>query len=178
MAKVRKQITKDAAETYTIDESILKDRSKGAPKVQTAKPGNIEAVIRSKGPVNDLIFFLVRPGSDGAKAKVLKSGGMKPLERGGAKAFIGRFQSGHTAVLQRQIRQTYTVGGAADRIKKYGYPSGGQWPDMTRIKKLLGPSVPSMLGNEEIQEKTRTMLYTVLDQEIEKRINKAIRQSA
>lgn len=175
--KVRKQITKDAAGTYTIDESILKDRSKGAPKVQTAKPGNIEAVIRSKGPVNDLIDF-VRPGSDGAKAKVLKSGGMKPLERGGAKAFIGRFQSGHTAVLQRQIRQTYTVGGAADRIKKYGYPSGGQWPDMTRIKKLLGPSVPSMLGNEEIQEKTRTMLYTVLDQEIEKRINKAIRQSA
>ena len=72
--KVRKQITKDAAETYTIDESILKDRSKGAPKVQTAKPGNIEAVIRSKGPVNDLIDFLVRPGSDGAKAKVLKSG--------------------------------------------------------------------------------------------------------
>ena len=162
--KVRKQITKDAAETYTIDESILKDRSKGAPKVQTAKPGNIEAVIRSKGPVNDLIDFLVRPGSDGAKAKVLKSGGMKPLERGGAKAFIGRFQSSHTAVLHR--------------IKKYGYPSGGQWPDMTRIKKLLGPSVPSMLGNEEIQEKTRTMLYTVLDQEIEKRINKAIRQSA
>ena len=60
--KVRKQITKDAAGTYTIDESILKDRSKGAPKVQTAKPGNIEAVIRSKGPVNDLIDFLVRPG--------------------------------------------------------------------------------------------------------------------
>ena len=49
---------------------------------------------------------------------------------------------------------------------------------MTRIKKLLGPSVPSMLGNEEIKKKTRTMLYTVLDQEIEKRINKAIRQSA
>lgn len=122
--KVRKQITKDAAETYTIDESILKDRSKGAPKVQTAKPGNIEAVIRSKGPVNDLIDFLVRPGSDGAKAKVLKSGGMKPLERGGAKAFIGRFQSGHTAVLQRQIRQTYTVGGAADRIKNTDTQAG------------------------------------------------------
>lgn len=176
--KVRKQITKDVQGIYTIKDDVLKDKSKGAPRLQTAKPGNIEAVIRSKGPVNDLIDFLVRPGSDGAKAKVLKSGGMKPLERGGAKAFIGRFQSGHTAVLQRQIRQTYTVGGAADRIKKYGYPSGGQWPDMTRIKKLLGPSVPSMLGNEEIQEKTRTMLYTVLDQEIEKRINKAIRQSA
>lgn len=135
-------------------------------------------MIRSKGPVNDLIDFLVRPGSDGAKAKVLKSGGMKPLERGGAKAFIGRFQSGHTAVLQRQIRQTYTVGGAADRIKKYGYPSGGQWPDMTRIKKQLGPSVPkSMLGNEEIKKNQDHALHGP-GPEIEKRINKAIRQSA
>ena len=40
--KVRKQIVKDVGDTYTIDDSILKDRSKGAPKVQTAKPGNVQ----------------------------------------------------------------------------------------------------------------------------------------
>lgn len=176
--KVRKQITKDVGDTYTIDDSILKDRSKGAPKLQTAKPGNIEAVIRSKGPVNDLIDFLVKPSSDGAKAKVLQSGGLKSLEVGGAKAFIGRFQSGHTAVLQRQIGSVYTMSGASARIDKYGYPHNGQWPDMTRIKKLLGPSVPSMMANEEVQEKARTMLYEILDQEIEKRIGKAVKQGA
>ena len=56
--KVRKQITKDVAGTYTIKDDVLKDKSKGAPRLQTAKPGNIEAVIRSKGPVNDLIDLL------------------------------------------------------------------------------------------------------------------------
>lgn len=133
--KVRKQITKDAADTYTIDESILKDRSKGAPKVQTAKPGNIEAVIRSKGPVNDLMDFLVRPGSDGAKAKVLQSGGLKPLERGGAKAFIGRFQSGHTAVLQR-----------ADPADLHGGRSGGPY------RKIRIPEQRTMAGPDQDQE--------------------------
>ena len=76
------------------------------------------------------------------------------------------------------VGETYTVGGAADRVKKYGMPTRGQWPDMTRIKVLTGPSVPSMMSNEEVQEKARAMLYMVLDQEIDKRIAKAIRQSA
>lgn len=176
--KVRKQITKDVAGTYTIDESILKDRKKGAPTVQTAKPGNIEAMIRSKGPVNDLIDFLTNQTDQGVKAKVMKSGGMKLLERGGAPAFAVQFSSTHKAIAQRMVGQSYTVGGAADRVKEYGMPHRGKWPDMTRIKVLTGPSVPSMMSNEEVQEKARAILYMVLDQEIDKRIAKAIRQSA
>lgn len=172
--KVRKQITKDAAETYTIDESILKDRSKGAPKVQTAKPGNIMAVIRSKGPVNELSDFLTEEGSRGVKTKVRKDGGKKLLERAGATAFKVTFRSTHMAIAQRRIGETYTTSGAADRVEKYGMPRRGQWPDMTRIKVLTGPSVPSMMGNEEVQERTRTILYDVLDREIEKRIEKTI----
>ena len=128
--------------------------------------------------MNDLIDFLVKPSNDGARVKVLQSGGMKTLEVGGAKAFIGRFQSGHTAVLQRQIGSVYTMSGASARIEKYGYPHNGQWPDMTRIKKLLGPAVPSMMANEDVQEKARIMLYEILDQEIEKRIGKAVKQGA
>lgn len=179
--KVRKQITKDVEGTYTIKEEILKDRKKGAPTLQTAKPGNVEAVIRSKGPVNDLIDFLTRPTKpsfEAARAKVMKSGGLKLLERGGAPAVVVEFESGHVAVVQRVVGKTYTVGGAAKRVEKYGMPRRGQWPDMTKIKKLLGPSVPSMIANEEVQERAREMLYTILDQEIDKRIAKAIRQSA
>lgn len=176
--KVRKQITKDVAGTYTIKDDVLKDKSKGAPRLQTAKPGNIEAVIRSKGPVNDLIDFLTNQTDQGVKAKVLQSGGMKLLERGGAPAFEAQFSSTHKAIVQRMVGQSYTVSGAADRVKKYGMPHRGQWPDMTRIKVLTGPSVPSMMSNEEVQEKARAMLYMVLDQEIDKRIAKAIRQSA
>ena len=78
------------------------------------------------------------------------------------------------AIAQRRIGETYTTSGAADRVEKYGMPRRGQWPDMTRIKVLTGPSVPSMMGNEEVQERTRTILYDVLDREIEKRIEKTI----
>lgn len=176
--KVRKQITKDVQDVYTIKDDILKDKSKGAPRLQTAKPGNIEAVIRSKGPVNDLIDYLTNTTDKGVKAKVLQSGGIKLLERGGAPAFEVQFSSTHKAIAQRMVGETYTVGGAAERVKNYGMPTRGQWPDMTRIKVLTGPSVPSMMSNEEVQEKARAMLYMVLDQEIDKRIAKAIRQSA
>lgn len=173
--KVRKQLTEDVAEVYTIDDAILRDRSKGAPRLQTAKPGTIEAVIRSRGPVNDLMDFLVQPSSAGARAKVLRSGGMKPLERGGAPAFITQFSSGHRAVVQRQIGQTYSMDGARRRIERYGYPHKGQWPDLTRIKKLLGPAVPSMMANEQVQESARVLLYRTLDAEIDKRIAKALK---
>ena len=53
--QVRKQLTRDVADTYTVDASVLKDSSKGAPRLQTAKPGKMEAVIR------------LRPGSAGAR---------------------------------------------------------------------------------------------------------------
>ena len=40
--------------------------------------------------------------------------------------------------------------------------------------KAVAPARSSMMGNEEVQERTRTILYDVLDREIEKRIEKTI----
>ena len=174
--QVRKQLTRDVADTYTVDDSVLKDSSKGAPRLQTAKPGKMEAVIRSKGPMLDLLEFMVRSSDRGVQAKVLESGSLKFLERGGAPAFIGQFANGHRAVLQRQVGQTYTMAGAQVRIQRYGTPTDGKWPDLTRIKKLLGPAVPSMMANEEVQDRGRALLYQVLDQEIDKRISRMLKQ--
>ena len=174
--QVRKQLTQDVADTYTVEDSVLKDSSKGAPRLQTAKPGKMEAVIRSRGPMLDLLEFMVRDSDQGVQAKVLESGGLKFLERGGAPAFIGQFSNGHRAVLQRQVGQTYTMAGAQSRIRKYGMPTDGKWPDLTRVKKLLGPAVPSMMANVEVQDRGRTLLYQVLDQEIDKRISRMLKQ--
>lgn len=174
--QVRKQLTRDVADTYTVEDSVLKDSSKGAPRLQTAKPGRMEAVIRSRGPMLDLLEFMVRSSDRGVQAKVLESGGLKFLERGGASAFIGQFANGHRAVLQRQVGQTYTMAVAQVRIKQYGTPSNGQWPDLTRVKKLLGPAVPSMMANEEVQDRGRALLYQVLNQEIDKRISRMLKQ--
>ena len=174
--KVRRQLVQDVADTYTVEDSALKESGKGAPRLQTAKPGKLEAVIRSKGPMLDLLEFMTRQTDRGVQAKVLESGSLKFLEKGGAAAFIGRFSNGHTAVLQRQMGQTYTMAGAQSRIQKYGTPSHGQWPDLTRVKKLLGPAVPSMMANPEIQARASALLYQVLDEEIDKRISKMLKQ--
>ncbi len=173
--KVRKGIVKEVGDTYTIKPKILKDRKKGAPTVTTAKPGTLGAIIRSKGPYNDLIDFMTRPSNAGVKVKVLQSSALRTLEVDNAKAFITQFATEHITVVQRQPGQTYTMKGAQKRIEKYGYPHRGAWPDLTRIKKLLGPAVPSMMQNEDIQLQARDTLNTVLQEEIEKRIRKTMR---
>lgn len=174
--KVRKSMIKQVGETYTVKDSLLRDRKAGAPTVSAARKGSLGAVIRSKGPVNDLVNFLISKSSDGAKAQVLRSGGLKTLEQNGARAFLTQFENKRDAVAQRQPGKLYTVKGAANRIQRYGSPTNGAWPDMTRIVKLMGPAVPSMLKNQEVQNQARDTLYLVLNQEIDRRVAKAIRK--
>lgn len=175
--KVRKQMVKDAEGKYAItNRQLMKDAKLGAPRLQTAKPSDPTAIIRSKGPMSELSDFLVNPTAAGVQAKVLNSAGMKALEGGGAKAFITRFASGHTAAVQRVKGETYTLQGAVRRIDKYGRPHNQSWPDMTRLKKLLSPAVPHMLGNESVRENARELLSRILDEEITKRIDKALKK--
>lgn len=167
--KVRKQITKDAAGRYAIkDASILKKEDQGAPKVYTASVSDLEATIKSKGPMQDIMAFLTRPNTatGAAAAQVLKGGTMKPLEAGDLKAFVTTFASGHTAIVQRHPPGEYSAG-RGHRGDKYG-----QGADMTKIKKLLSPAVPHMLGNEAVMAEAERLTFETLQAEIEKRINK------
>lgn len=151
--KVRKQLVKDAKAEYAIkDTKILRDESQGGPKVLTATTAKMSAVIRSRGPMQDIMSFLTRPNTKtgAAAAQVLKSGSMKPLEMDGLKAFVTRFASGHVAIVQRK---------SADRLP---------------VKKLLSPAVPFMLGNETVREKAEALAYETLQAEIDKRIQKAL----
>ena len=156
--KVRKQIVKDAKGQYAIkDTGILKDEKQGAPKVLT-------------GPLQDIMAFMTRPnrGTGAAAAQVLASGGMKPLEKGNLKAFVTTFASGHTAIVQRDPPKQYGSGRSA-RAGRYGANA-----DMTRIKKLLSPAVPFMLGNETVRGQAEALAYETLQAEIDKRIAKVL----
>lgn len=151
--KVRKQLVKDAKGQYAIkDTKALKDESMGGPKVLTATTANMSAAIRSRGPMQDIMAFMTRPNTKtgAAAAQVLASGGMKPLEMGGLKAFVTKFASGHVAIVQRK---------GADRLP---------------VKKLLSPAVPFMLGNETVREKAEALAYETLQGEIDKRIQKVL----
>lgn len=169
--KVRKQIVKDAKGEYAIKNSkILKDESQGAPKVLTATPSNLTAAIQSRGPMQDLMAFMTKPnqGTGAAAAQVMASGGLKTLEVDGLKAFVATFASGHTAIVQRHPPGEYSDGKNA-RAAKYGAGA-----DMTKLKKLLGPAVPHMLGNETVREQAQALTYATLEQEIQKRIDKVL----
>ena len=160
--KVRKQTIKDTG--------ILKDEKQGAPKVLTATAASMSAAVRSRGPMQDIMAFMTRPnqGTGAAAAQVLASGGMKPLEKGNLKAFVTTFASGHTAIVQRDPPKQYGSGRSA-RAGRYGANA-----DMTRIKKLLSPAVPFMLGNETVRGQAEALAYETLQAEIDKRIAKVL----
>ena len=67
---------------------------------------------------------------------------------------MATFASGHTAIVQRR------------------------GPERLPVKKLLSPSVPHMLNNEEVRAKAAAMTYDILQQEIEKQIEKVWAKSA
>ena len=166
--KVRKQIVIDAQGEYAIkNKSILRRKEEGAPKLFTAKPSDLTAEIKSRGPMQDIMSFMTRPNTKtgAAAAKVLNSSSLKSLEIHGIKAFVTRFASGHIAIVQRNPPNMYSKG-RQRRANQYGPQA-----DMTKIKKLLSPAVPHMLGNEEVRGKAEVLLHEILDAEIRKRID-------
>lgn len=151
--KVRKQLVKDAKGEYAVKNTkALKDESQGGPKVLTATTANMSAAIQSRGPMQDIMAFMTRPNTKtgAAAARVLASGGMKPLEMGDLKAFVTKFASGHVAIVQRK---------GAERLP---------------VKKLLSPAVPLMLGNETVRNQAEVLAYEILQGEIDKRIQKVL----
>lgn len=155
--KVRKQFVKDAQGRYAVkDKSIFKREDQGAPKLYTASPASLTATIASKGPMQDIMSFLTRPnlGTGAAAAQVLNSGSLKPLELEGLKAFVTQFASGHVAIVQRR------------------------GPERLPVKNLLSPSVPHMLGNEEVREQAEEMAYEILQSEIDRQIQRVFARAA
>ena len=149
--KVRTQMIKDAQSRYVVkDKGALKNEAKGGPKVYTARVTNLEAEIKSKGSMQDIMAFMTKPNTQAgaAAARVLNSGSFKALEVSGLKAFVATFKSGHQAIVQRKGK---------DRLP---------------VKKLLSPAIPIMLGSEEISSKAEKLAYEVLQEEIQKRIDK------
>lgn len=169
--RTRTRLLKDAKERYAVtDESVWKDKDEGAPKVLTANAASLTATVLSRGPMLDAMKFVTEPNGAASAAAlgVLNSGNLTPLEKGGLKAFLVTFSSGHEAIVQRDPPNQYTHG---DSIRKRREKYQGK-ADMTKIKKILSPAVPHMLGNEEVRAKAEGIAYETLQKEIQKRIDK------
>ena len=132
-----------AKETY----AVKSPRFKKAIAQKNATASNPTATLKITGAVNELADFKYKDNTstDAARGKVLKASGLKSLQKGNLKAFITKFGSGHVSVVQRK---------GTSRLP---------------LKKLLSPSIPTMVGNE-------AKVYGIVKPNIEKNLQKNIQK--
>ena len=169
--KARKTTAKEATKRYDYEE---KENFFNEMKFRTAKKvafGDMMAEISAKGPATEIGQFAVdnmtvstgknRP--DAVSGKVMTASGMTELKNKGIKAFVTQFrESNHIAVVVRDYLTADQKSQGHHGGKKYKY---GNY----RLKKLLSPSVPQMLGNKEaLNEIVEPEIRDLLQRNIEK----------
>lgn len=163
------QLIAKAQATYTAKKGLLKRAATIKPKATDSRP---EATINVKGETLELREFKTSAPKSGARAKILSSGNLKAIQsqKGSrAKAFLATFESGHTAIVQRQDGESYRRDGAK-RQAKYG-----PHIDMTRIKKLLSISFPKMVGGSAVFGESLPDIYDNLLANISREIERVLK---
>lgn len=169
--------TAKQAQAALVDKAQAEYAAKKGPlkRAATIKKGTDskpEATITVKGATLELREFKTSAPKSGAKAKILNSSTLKLIQsqRGSkAKAFLATFESGHTAIVQRQDGETYRRYGAK-RQEKYG-----RHIDMTRVKKLLSISFPKMVGGSAVLGALAPDIYDTLLENVNKEIRRVMR---
>lgn len=169
--------TAKQAQAALVDKAQAEYAAKKGPlkRAATIKKGTDskpEATITVKGATLELREFKTSAPKSGAKAKILNSSTLKLIQsqKGSkAKAFLATFESGHTAIVQRQDGETYRRYGAK-RQAKYG-----RHIDMTRVKKLLSISFPKMVGGSAVLGALAPDIYDTLLENVNKEIRRVMR---
>ena len=169
--------TAKQAQAALVDKAQAEYAAKKGPlkRAATIKKGTDskpEATITVKGATLELREFKTSAPKSGAKAKILNSSTLKLIQsqKGSkAKAFLATFESGHTAIVQRQDGETYRRDGAK-RQAKYG-----RHIDMTRVKKLLSISFPKMVGGSAVLGALAPDIYDTLLENLNKEIRRVMR---
>ena len=167
-----KQAQKDLVERAQAEYTAKKGPLKKATTIKKGTDSKPEATITVKGATLELREFKTSAPKSGAKAKILNSSTLKLIQsqKGGrAKAFLATFESGHTAIVQRQEGETYRRDGAK-RQAKYG-----RHIDMTRLKKLLSISFPKMVGGSAVLGALAPDIYDTLLENVNKEIRRVMR---
>lgn len=149
----RKDLAEEAQKTYVVKSG----RFNKAMTIKNATQGNLEATIKATGAPMELKDFKVSPATAQTgskrpsitKAKVLASGSLKGLEKGGIKAFVTKFGSGHASVAQRR---------GSSRLP---------------LKVLFSNSIPKMIGNEK---RVYGIVEPTIQENLQANIDKQVRK--
>lgn len=127
--QARDRLAAEAQRKYTIKKVNFRKEM----KIKNATNATLAARIVTSGSPNDIVDYKVSPAAIKTgrsrpkivRGQVLKVGRLKPLQKGGIKAFLVRFSNGHKAAAQRRGNERFPV------------------------KTMLSPSVPIMLGSSK-----------------------------
>lgn len=153
--QARKDLAKEAQKTYVVKSG----RFNKAMTIKNATQSSLEATIKATGAPMELKDYKVSPATvqtgpnrpDLTKAKVLKAGSMKGLQKGDIKAFVAKFASGHASVAQRRGRSRLP------------------------LKVLYSNSIPKMLGNEKrVYGVVRPNISKNLQENVDKQVRKIL----
>lgn len=151
--QARKDLATEAQKTYVVKSG----RFNKAMTIKNATQRSLEATIKATGAPMELKDYKVSPATartganrpDLTKAKVLKAGSMKGLQKGNIKAFVAKFASGHASVAQRR--------------------GSARLP----LKVLFSNSIPKMLGNEK---RVYGVVRPTIEQNLQENIDKQVRK--
>lgn len=137
--QARKDLATEAQKTYVVKVGSFNKEM----KIKGATTGRMEATIKATGEPLPLRSFRISKAGGRIRAQVLKSGGLKPLERNGIRAFVNNVAKKN----QKRKRDTekgkkgsqVTHVAVAQRLSK----------KRLEIKTLWGNSIPVMIGNEK-----------------------------
>lgn len=164
--QARKELANTAQEAYAVRTA----RFNKAMTIQNANTRHLDATIKTTGEVMELIDFKASPSSpatggarpDITKGKVLQSGNLKALQMDNLKAFVVKFKSGHVSVAQRVPGKKMQ----SDPSKDF-------------LKKLLSPSIPTMIGSEKnVYGIVKPLIQTNLEANIQTQIKKLLEASS
>lgn len=145
----KKEAVKKVRERYTIRKAGYVTRT------LKMKVEEMTGILSSKGPVNDLSYFITKPKTVPKRrpqaGKYLYSQVVKGEGGTIAHAFLARMRSGHVGVFQRG---------------NHGHDSAS-----LPIHKLSGPSTAQMLGSKEVTEYISEKMLERMDKNLEHEIN-------
>jgi hypothetical protein len=139
--KTAMQARTEAVRAVRCDYNIKASAIRNSFKLQRAKKGNLTAVLTATGKPIALIDYGARQVIGGVSVSVKNK---RTVIRG---AFLAKMQSGHTGVFVRVGKEHKTVTRNGKKIRS-GLP----------IKELFGPSVPTALANERVQNAIKRLI--------------------
>lgn len=171
----QKTVVNETAQRYAIKKRDLKKRIQLKKAKVSDLTGRVQ-ITSGKIPLSKFKTSPTTPAGNKRKfySAAVYKGKVKRLlgkKASRSKAFLVRFDSGHTAMVQRDLTDREKLGKAKYKTDVKGVTSRLKH----KLVELYGPSYPEVVGNKDVVDVIRKESRKLLENEIKKGVEKALK---